>query len=542
MTRPHRSTRRGTLGELLEYIAPLEALDSEQILSWPPDVFALVGTVLHCTGAYTCVTRDWPPSQKSLHTWCQDIVALGRTWRRGWRLKRRAAPPRPVAAWWHNVVERATTPLSSVPLDEELCHALVQLIAAADEAAIGVGIPPLGDMFEQYAAYLLHGVGDAPSTLCTPLIDPEKVRVLPKLHTTETGLSFRSMSHNLALVPLRDVVPVWRQAPFKTEVHTMNILLVPWPKQVVPNQFAPAPRERLRRAWMPPEFGLFQYTPARAHGNLITHLRSLLIRAEQVSGGIDMVVFPELSLSLAQYESVQRLLAKERRETILIAGVCEPARNAQAPSRNYVAIHISSPALHSENFQRKHHRWKLDRDQVIQYGLGGRLNPMEPVTRGWWEDCETGPRQLFFVATSAWLTFCALVCEDLARQDPVAELIRSVGPNLVVALLMDGPQLPSRWPGRYASVLADDPGCSVLTLTSAGMMRLSRPRVGTPASTAVALWKDAKQKDAVPIELPKDADGIILSLAGDRSEEFTADGRRDEAMAAFPIFAGVHAV
>lgn len=39
---------------------------------------------------------------------------------------------------------------------------------------------------------------------------------------------------------------------------------------------------------------------------------------------------------------------------------------------------------------------------------------------------------------------------------PVAGLLRSVSPNLIVALLMDGPQPKKRWPNRYASVLADD--------------------------------------------------------------------------------------
>jgi hypothetical protein len=68
-----------------------------------------------------------------------------------------------------------------------------------------------------------------------------------------------------------------------------------------------------------------------------------------------------------------------------------------------------------------------------------------------------------------------LICEDLARQDPAAELVRAVGPNLLVALLMDGPQLANRWPARYAAVLAEDPGTSILTLTSLGMVERSRP-------------------------------------------------------------------
>jgi hypothetical protein len=47
------------------------------------------------------------------------------------------------------------------------------------------------------------------------------------------------------------------------------------------------------------------------------------------------------------------------------------------------------------------------------------------------------------------ITWSVLVCEDLARKDPAADLIRAVGPNLLIALLMDGPQLKSRWPGRW---------------------------------------------------------------------------------------------
>jgi hypothetical protein len=31
-------------------------------------------------------------------------------------------------------------------------------------------------------------------------------------------------------------------------------------------------------------------------------------------------------------------------------------------------------------------------------------------------------------------TWSVLICEDLARQDPAADLIRAVGPNLLIAL------------------------------------------------------------------------------------------------------------
>ena len=58
-------------------------------------------------------------------------------------------------------------------------------------------------------------------------------------------------------------------------------------------------------------------------------------------------------------------------------------------------------------------------------------------------------------------TLSVLICEDLARYDPVLTVMNAIGPNLVIALLMDGPQLERRWCGRYATALADDPGSSV---------------------------------------------------------------------------------
>jgi hypothetical protein len=101
-----------------------------------------------------------------------------------------------------------------------------------------------------------------------------------------------------------------------------------------------------------------------------------------------------------------------------------------------------------------------------------------------------------------------------------------VGPTLAVALLMDGPQLLRRWPGRYAAVLADDPGTSVLTITSVGMARLSHPKDVEPSSV-FALWNDAK---STPREIGfKDdsAVGVVLKLRRESFEEWTADGRSD---------------
>src|SRR5262249_44954731 len=117
--------------------------------------------------------------------------------------------------------------------------------------------------------------------------------------------------------------------------------------------------------------------------------------------------------------------------------------------------------------QNKHHRWSLDEAQIYQYHLGGALHPHVR----WWEAMNIPRRTIQFIEMGDEITMVSLVCEDLAQIDDVAEIIRSVGPTVVVTPLLDGPQVTSRWAARYASVLADDPGSAVLTLTSFGMGR-----------------------------------------------------------------------
>ena len=135
--------------------------------------------------------------------------------------------------------------------------------------------------------------------------------------------------------------------------------------------------------------------------------------------------------------------------------------------------------------QNKHHRWSLDEGQITQYHLAGVLHPHVR----WWEAMQV-PRMAMQFVELAELTQASLVCEDLAQNDDIAQLIRSVGPTVVISGLLDGPQLTSRWAARYASVLADDPGSAVLTLACLGMVQRSRPP-GRDPSRVIALWKDS---------------------------------------------------
>lgn len=144
------------------------------------------------------------------------------------------------------------------------------------------------------------------------------------------------------------------------------------------------------------------------------------------------------------------------------------------------------------------------------------------------------------MTANGWLTLCHLICEDLARQEPVSDMIRAVGPNLMIALLLDGPQLAGRWPGRYASVFADEPGTSVLTVTALGMVKRSRPP-GRDPSRVVALWRDQKNGTR-EIALDLDASALLLTLSAEWTTEYTADGRSDHESASRLVLSSIEQI
>jgi hypothetical protein len=140
------------------------------------------------------------------------------------------------------------------------------------------------------------------------------------------------------------------------------------------------------------------------------------------------------------------------------------------------------------------------------------------------EAIELPTRVVRIVDTGGGATLAPLICEDLARLDEVADVLRRIGPSFVMALLLDGPQLSQRWASRYASVLSEDPGCAVLTLSSLGMVTRSRPP-GCPTSRAVAMWSDPTS-GTIPIELGRGADALLTRSTVGPTTAWTADGRR----------------
>lgn len=165
----------------------------------------------------------------------------------------------------------------------------------------------------------------------------------------------------------------------------------------------------------------------------------------------------------------------------------------------------------------------MEQSQIRRYGLSTALDPK----RIWWECIAISKRRVSFLNVGDRITISHLICEDLARQDPIAELIRHVGPSLVVAILMDGPQLRNRWSSRYATVLSDDPGCAVITLTPLGMVERSQTEFEMTSRRVVALWNDSRAGHSREIEMVGSAEAVLLTITLDEIHEKTADGREE---------------
>jgi hypothetical protein len=526
-----------TLGSVFEYLFQSSDI-SMWTISWPPDAFCFVATALQRSSAYTALVGTGKPRLDFKHAQEdreEALEAIGRKWRAA--AGKSKLPPPVVRKWLEIVRSNRALPLTALGRRKQVLAALLNILAAADEACAGLGISLTStddDEFTRISESQLFPMENG-STLCKR-IHPSKARVLPKCHTAQTGLTIRSFSHFLALVATTEISPQWYSFCAETSDHALNLLLVPWPNRIIPKQFRATERHRMTDDVERGAYGMFTFDPVGPLRSDV--IRKLVGAAEKTVGRIDGVVIPELGLTPRSVEQISKAVVREDR--FLIAGVGQPAQEGTS-GENYIRFDVMLPGGEycATLKQEKHHRWKLDKNQIMQYGIGSILNPQA----NWWEHIDVKDRCLMLVTLKPWLTVCVLICEDLARPDPLGDLVHSVGPNLLICLLMDGPQLSSRWPGRYATTFADDPGCSVLTLTSAGMANLSRPSSGASApSGCIALWKDARSGGAKEIILPAGADAVVLSAAVEYCEEWTADGRGDGGNAGHPYLVGQHPI
>jgi len=530
-----------TVADVLDALLP-GLSTSRKMPRWPADVFCLSAALLHRSGAYTRVVEDAPPHLKQ--TTSQERSELLRGIGLRWRTSALTSEklPTEVLHWWGVLNRCLNRPVSRVRSSNDCCEALLNLMGCADESFFGVGIfwpiPGRGsskrDRFLEEAEEQLISTWHQGSTLCRT-IHPSRARVLPKMHTPQNGLTIRSLSHHLAYCRGGDVIPHWLSLGADTQHHALNLLLVPWPYRVSPSQFKESKRVNLTDEIGKGGYGLFTFSSER--GPTTRHIKRLIDVAHKNIGRIDGLIFPELSMSTPEFQKLAKSVMPK--SGFLVAGTGTGASRPNKCGQNGLVMNVQFPdsPFVAQLLQKKHHRWKLNKSQIMQYGIGANLHP----EASWWEHISLKERELHFVTLRPWLTMSVMICEDLARPDPVADLVRSVGPNLVLCLLMDGPQLAERWPGRYAGVLSDDPGSSVLTMTSFGMSRLSRPQGKESRSSVVALWRDAVY-GTKEIELPSNADAVVLNLSVEYKEEWTADGRGDGGTSGYPVLTGSHPI
>ena len=74
----------------------------------------------------------------------------------------------------------------------------------------------------------------------------------------------------------------------------------------------------------------------------------------------------------------------------------------------------------------------------------------------WWQHIDISQGELTFWAVQAWLVMAASNLPGFCTSRSCGRSGSSRGAELVIALLMDGPQLKARWGARYAGSWEDN--------------------------------------------------------------------------------------
>lgn len=512
---------------------------------WAADVFAAAAALAHASSCYAqlgvALSRNDRQRKQKIERAAQHI-ALGREWARTGKV------PAAVKTHWKTIFDSFREPILGDNVPSRWKQAAIALVAISDEAFAGAGFFPKDDdgtvnfvWSELVRAYNRVGIGTLQLPYSMAALVPNEVAcILPKSLTPSVGCTLRSLTQHLAYLPGRTIVaPEWRINPAGDEINRLlygnhvggerpittdgvfNILLVPFPYVVYATDFH---RDRLADSGSDGYFSVRQnwLRDGGKHiraSQVATFVSGLIKNAQRDIGLIHAVIFPETALSEKLAEETARLLA--RRFSGLELFVSGVVAKTKTGVRNIAAQYgLAGGKVVVRVKQSKHHRWRLEQTQIRQYHLGGVLDP----NFNWWENIDVFGRTIGFSTNRDDAIISALVCEDLARYDPVLPVVAAVGPTLVIALLLDGPQLPNRWPGRYATVLAEDPGSAVLTLTNLGMVsRSALPNY--PNRPVIGLWKD-RHGEVKELILADNHHGLALTL--NRSEKFqvTLDHRR----------------
>jgi hypothetical protein len=277
--------------------------------------------LLKRSGAYAQLLRDWPPAKDgTLAAWTANVREMGGIWRQG------LLGFDGLSEGWQIVCQSFELPLTEARDHPALCEALMKIVATADEACEGAGAT------EDQAASEYNPIQDVGAdyliergTLCF-WIDPSRLRVQPRMHTPQNGLTERSLSRYVSLCDASEVTPHWHFSPF-LQSDSMNLLLIPWPFEILVNQFHETADAAAR---LPKDFGFFTFAnDSEGRPDDLTELvEGLHAEARRKLGRIDGVVLPELSITDEQFTALRQSLPQE---CFLIGGVGRGRGPRRAP-------------------------------------------------------------------------------------------------------------------------------------------------------------------------------------------------------------------
>ena len=569
-------------------------------LAWPPNAFAILAAILNETGAYIELVSPKSDDCKISEIYrCGYNGKSSEYLGSEWRAKIAQCEPKIGLIFDPNsnkTIRELVLSAENLPSDVRflLCAVFCEsnfdktivslaketdfsskvlfLLSIADETSAGFGVDRSDSVIDQEHAILIVMVDllmhhNNRRSLAT--ISTSRVTILPKSLTSNVGISLHSLSHHLSFIN-GEVTAYWNDFPLSTSAQhqnfeggklPLNILIIPYPYQVDSEQFSIANSS----VHKPSKAGYFNYEPKPNIEYLIKVTKKLLEKCLSSNHPADVIVFPEATFTRKHLDEylfhLSKLIVALDLQScpLLIAGVIDTISNESQNSseengsfkEKNCSILIAPPRyldkdgidaeVKLQDFgyeQVKHHRWQLDHDQISTYDLGKELGTGQKNIL--WEGIALECRRIMFNQIGNWFSLCTLICEDLARQEPVSSAIRAVGPNLIVALLFDGPQKNFRWPARHATSLTEEPGSSVLTVTALGMSKRSNPkspRIDDVEETnrTVALWRD-RYHGQQELALEKNSHAIMLCLDTVYDEQISADCRSDDGTAVFLTF------
>lgn len=560
----------------------------------PADLFGLTASLLDRSGAYNifvpgCNSFESPYAWFVTDAEMELARAAGALWKKGEGDYEETGEtfnlanlvPKSVHDWWKTLIDAWEEPVFGYPHFADgktppiwWVPCLLMLIAA-DEAAERIGRFSQrikgsqitiydGPLRESEAADIRMSVeyhaedeidGDdrliqfRPTKLSiAPELNRDFACIQPKSKTPAVGCTLRTLSHNLSLLPHRGTIRThWVRPPAESFGDAgrsgFNILMIPFPYEIDPDWFMDVSVGggnhlnqrglswnwfKIKQNWLPERDSDIE--------DFLDFVRAL-IKKSQNHGPVHAITFPEYSMNWKIFRKLTVMIRDEfKKVELLISGSKDNCADDQG---NYVlsANFYNTLKADDQPSQRvslvtsrpKHHRWQLNEHQITSYGL----DKIFDKKKLYWEHIPLPPRELHAVVFRENSVFSSLICEDLARSDPCHEILRAIGPNLLFVLLMDGAQLASRWSARYSTGLTDDPGTSVLTLTSRALVKASNDiRVkqkdkngkNKKANWSVALWKDDKG-DPVSIKCEPEFQASLIRLMVESNPECTFDSR-----------------